>query len=304
MDYREVYDEHGDFLWGYCYRLTGSAADAEDLVQETFVRAIERPPEDTDRPWRPWLVRVATNLRHDLWRKQKLREYKGPWLPSPVETDGDGRRRIEAGLDAEGRYQILESVSFAFLLALEALTPQQRAVLLLRDVYDYSVRETAEALDLSEANVKTTHHRARSAMESYDGRRQPPGREISERTKKALERFVQCFMKADAKAMEELLAEDVQSIHDAGGEFIAAGIPVTGREKVALFYSRVLPDAGEVLHTRFTTLNGLPGILVERPGAPEGLARRWAYTIELDDDGRIRRTYAVLATAKLTALAF
>ena len=99
-DYQEVYSEHGDFLWGYCYRLTGSAADAEDLVQETFVRAIERPPVDVDKPWRPWLVRVATNLRHDAWRKQKVREYKGPWLPSPIETAGEVAPKVLSGLDA------------------------------------------------------------------------------------------------------------------------------------------------------------------------------------------------------------
>ena len=91
-DYQEVYGEHGDFLWGYCYRLTGSAADAEDLVQETFVRAIDRPPVDVDRPWRPWLVRVATNLRHDAWRKQKVREYKVLGFP-PLSKRRERRRR-------------------------------------------------------------------------------------------------------------------------------------------------------------------------------------------------------------------
>ena len=299
-DYRTIYDEHGDFLWGYCYRLTGSAADAEDLVHDTFVRAMERPPIDTDRPWRPWLVRVATNMRHDAFRKQKVREYKGPWLPSPIETERDSTWQI----DAEGRYQALESVSFAFLLALEALTPRQRAVLLLRDVYDYSVAETACALDLSEANVKTTLHRARKAIESYDEKRRPPTRELAEKTRTMLERFLQCFAKADAKAMEELLAADVQSIHDAGGEFIAAGIPIVGREKVALFYSRIVPGKDEELRTRFTILNGLPAVLTVRPGAPEGISRRWIYTIALDDDGRILRSYAVLATNKLTAISF
>src|SRR6185295_12271247 len=75
------------FLWGLCYRLTGSAADADDLVQETFVRAMERPPPRTDEPARPWLVRVATNLGRDLLRRRKRRGYVGPWLPSPIETD-------------------------------------------------------------------------------------------------------------------------------------------------------------------------------------------------------------------------
>ena len=229
-------------------------------------------------------------MRHDAWRKQKVREYKGPWLPSPIETEDDAAHRIDSGLGAEARYETLESVSFAFLLALEALTPKQRAVLLLRDVYDYSVRETAGALGLSEPAVKTTHHRARKAMKRYDADRRPPSTEVSTETKRALERFLDCFKKADAKAMEELLAEDVQSIHDAGGEFIAAGVPIEGREAVARFYTRILPDPEERIQMRFTMLNGLPGILAERPAAPPGLAPRWAHTIELDAEGRTRRS--------------
>ena len=304
-DYRSVYEEHRDFLWGYCYRLTGSAADAEDLVQEAFVRAMERPPDDTDRPWRPWLVRVATNLRRDAWRRQKVRAYQGPWLPSPIETGGPWAAPAAAGLDdVEGRYETLESISFAFLLALEALTPRQRAVLLLRDVYDYSLQETAAALGLSVANVKTTLHRARRAMAAYDRRRRPPTEARARATRAALERFLACFLEADPKAMEQLLADEVQSIHDAGGEFLAAGVPVVGREKVALFYSNIVPPKDERLVTEFRTLNGLPGILTERPQAPDGLAPRWAYTIEVDDEGRITRSYAVLASRKLIALRF
>lgn len=115
--------------------------------------------------------------------------------------------------------------------------------------------------------------------------------------------FLQCFMQQDAKAIEELLAANVQSIHDsAGGEFIAAGIPVTGREKVALFYSRILPK--EELRTRFTMLNGQPAVITERPDAPKGLAPRWIYTIDLDAEGKIRRSCTVFATEKLTAIPF
>ena len=172
----------------------------------------------------------------------------------------------------------------------------------MRDVYDYSVSEIAEALDLSEANVKTTLHRARKVMDGYDRTRRPPTRELTEETRAMLARFLQCFMQQDAKAIEELLAADVQSIHDSAGEFIAAGIPVTGREKVALFYSHILPK--EELRTRFTMLNGQPAVITERPDAPKGLAPRWIYTIDLDAEGKIRRSYAVFATEKLTTIPF
>ena len=141
------------FLFGLCYRMTGSAADADDLVQETFARALARPPARTDEPWRPWLVRVALNLARDELRRRKRRAYKGPWLPEPVD-DAELVEPSHEPASTTGRYELLESVSFAFLLALEALTPAQRAVLLLRDVFEYTGAETAEALGLSEANVR------------------------------------------------------------------------------------------------------------------------------------------------------
>src|SRR5690242_19315982 len=179
LPFEQLFVEHRRFLWGVSYRMTGSAADADDIVQDTLVRAIERPPQRTDEPVRPWLVKVALNLSRDVLRRRKRREYVGPWLPSPIDTSDesappshepsvDGRETLEA------RYDLLESVSIAFLVALEQLTPRQRAVLLLRDVFDYSVKETADALDLSEANVKTTHHRARNVMATYDRERIRP----------------------------------------------------------------------------------------------------------------------------------
>src|SRR5438552_11485670 len=82
----DIFKAHERFLWGLCYRLTGNAADADDLVQETFVRALERPPARTDVPWRPWLVRVAVNLGRDLLRRRRRAGYVGPWLPAPIDT--------------------------------------------------------------------------------------------------------------------------------------------------------------------------------------------------------------------------
>src|SRR5215468_10628771 len=177
-----LFDEHRRFLWGLCYRMTGSAADADDVVQDTFVRAMQHPPQRADLPLRPWLTKVALNLSRDVLRRRKRRDYVGPWLPSPIETDQEAggppsHEPVVDGLHTlEGRYDLLESVSFAFLIALERLTPTARAVLLLRDVFDYSVKETAGALDRSEANVKTTHHRARQTMAAYNGVRLPPSR--------------------------------------------------------------------------------------------------------------------------------
>src|SRR5215471_13349153 len=173
--YAESLETDRRLLWGLCYRMTGNAADADDLVQETFVKAIEKPPLRTDEPLRPWLLRVAMNLSRDLLRRRKRQRYVGPWLPSPVPIDEESPASYEPPASSEdspvARYDLKESVSFAFLLALEALTPSQRAVLLLCYFFDSSTTETADALDMSEANIKVTLHRARRIMGSYDKNR-------------------------------------------------------------------------------------------------------------------------------------
>lgn len=301
-DYSDLYRRHGDFLRGYCYRLTGSVADAHDVVQETFLRALERPPADTGRPWRPWLVRVASNLARDRMRRAR-REYVGPWLPSPIATEGEGAFPWREGLDdVEARYEALESVTYAFLFALEALSASQRAVLLLRDVYDYSTRECSEALGLSEANVKTTLHRARSTLRAYDDERRPLGPELREETATALARLVACFESHDAGAMEALLAREVEALSDGGGRFYAAKKPVVGQGKVALFFASISAgDVGEI-HVERRELNGLPGLVMYSPDAPEKFARRWSFAVAVGKGGLVRRVFSVLAPDKLVDL--
>src|SRR5437867_518794 len=234
--YAQALETDRRLLWGLCYRMTGNAADADDLVQETFVRAIEKPPLRTDEPLRPWLVRVAISLSRDLLRRRKRQAYVGPWLPSPVPTDEESPASYEPPAPSEdspvARYDLKESVSFAFLLALEALTPSQRAVMLLRDVMDYSTSDTAEALDMTEANVKVVLLRARRKMKDYDkgGAEISPARQKA--TRNALEQFLLYLSARDAAGLERLLAEDVLSLSDGGGEVNAARQPVRGRDNV------------------------------------------------------------------------
>ena len=307
--YADAFRAHERFLWGLCYRLTGSAADADDLVQETFVRALERPPVRTDEPWRPWLVRVAVNLGRDLLRRRKRRVYVGPWLPSPIETgDEESPPAYEPVVDGqrttEGRYDLLESVSYACLLALEALTPQQRAVLLLRDVFDYSVRDTADALDLSEPNVKTTHHRARAAMRDYDRNRCVPTRELQERTRMALGQFMASMASGDVKAMEALLADSVRAVNDGAGEFHAARKVICGPPRVARFHYNICYRRQMNARLALRMINGLPAVVGEftngRPGEPP----RFVLQCRIGADGRITQLLSVVASRKLTAIDF
>jgi RNA polymerase sigma-70 factor (ECF subfamily) len=304
----EIFHEHKPFLWGLCYRLTGSAADADDLVQETFVRAMERPPARTDEPWRPWLARVAVNLGRDLLRRRKRRAYGGPWLPSPIETGEEeappSYEPVDGQGSTEGRYDLLESVSFAFLLALEALSPQQRAVLLLRDVFDYPVHETAAALGISETNVKTSHHRARRAMRDYDRARCVPTRTLQERTRQALERFLTCLINQDVAAIEALLSADVQAVSDGGGEFLAALRPVVGRDKVVRFYTKTSERRGLNARLNVRMLNGLPALVIEfTDNAPREVSRM-VMRCDLNPDGQIKVLHSILASRKLTAVRF
>jgi RNA polymerase sigma-70 factor, ECF subfamily len=293
----DLYREHAPFLWGLCYRMTGSAADADDIVQETFVRVKTSPPPRTDEPWRPWLVRVAMNLAQDHLRKRKRTSYVGPWLPSPVET-GDAYE----GSDLERRYGMLESVTFAFLLAMEALRPRQRAVLLLRDVFDFSVAETAQAMGISEANVKTTHHRARAALEAYDGERFVPTHDAQERARAALQRLMGAVGTADVKRIAEMLDEAARLLADGGGRYRAALNPISGADRIARFLVGIQRFVRGTPVVAWRMLNGLPALVVDLPDAVEPDAPRLVIRCDVQEDGRILSLHLVLAPEKLRGL--
>jgi RNA polymerase sigma-70 factor (ECF subfamily) len=300
-DLARVFADERRLLFGLCYRMTGSVADAEDIVQETFARALAHPPPRADAPWRPWLVRVALNLARDELRRRRRRTYKGPWLPEPVE-DAELAEPAHEPAATTGRYELLESVSFAFLLALEALTPAQRAVLLLRDVFEYTSAETAAALDVSEANARVLLHRARRALADYDKTRFVPDRAALEGSVGIIGRFMACFAKQDVAGMEALLAEDVVTLNDTNGRYPAAGVAVVGRSKVARFHAGIArlrekqPPPRVALHW----FNGQPAVLVEFEPLPQDrLAPRFVTLGELDASGRVRRIYTLLAPEKI-----
>ncbi|MFI5317795.1 MAG: sigma-70 family RNA polymerase sigma factor [Myxococcota bacterium] len=298
-----VFADERRLLFGLCYRMTGSAADSEDIVQETFARALARPPARRDSPWRPWLVRVALNLARDELRRRKRRAYKGPWLPEPVD-DAELVEPAHEPARTSGRYELIESVSFAFLLALEALSPAQRAVLLLRDVFEYTSAETAEALDLGEANARVILHRARRALADYDKTRFLPNRAAREGSAELVARFMACFARQDVAGMEALLAEDVVTLNDTNGRYPAAGVPVVGRAKVARFHSGIARlREGQTARASVRWLNGAPAVVVVfDPPPTDRFAPRYVTIGEAGADGRVRRIYSVLAPEKLDRL--
>ena len=220
-----------------------------------------------------------------------------PWLPAPIDT---GEQAADEP-DPEHRYGLLESVTFAFLMACEALTPRQRAVLLLRDVLDYSVAETARALALTLPNVKTTHHRARAAMDAYDVARRPPTRALQDQTRAALERFALALSSGDLAQVEALLSPAAITINDTGGDYQAALRVVAGSSRVARFYLGLMKKRppGRVA---VRTLNGLPALVVETDDPPPRVAPRVVMRCDLGKGGLIEQIHVVLARAKLQAL--
>lgn len=302
----QTYDEDKRFLWGLCYRMTGSAADAEDIVQDTFVRGLEKPPTDMEAPLRPWLVKVALNLCRDQLRRRRRREYFGPWLPSPVMTEGVGPLQVNEPSAPEmspvARYDLIESVTLAFLLALEALTPTQRAVLLRRDVFDYSTSETAKTLEMTEINVKVTLHRARRTMNSYDkDRTVAVAANSSQDMRRALKQFLSRLAAGDVEGLKQMLAADVVLVSDGGGEINALAEPVHGRAKVLRLIANLYEAYRSVTTTSIEVLNGQASVLVERSKVKPGHASFFTMQFELDAASRMRRLHFVFAPSKLSA---
>jgi len=196
----------------------------------------------------------------------------------------------------------MESVSLAFLQALEALTPTQRAVLLLCDVFDYSAAETATALDLSEGNARTIHHRARRAMATYEARRTRPTAVNRQRTSQALERFLDLLGKADVTGIERMLAADVRAVTDGGGEFTASRHPIVGPARVARLFVRLGTSRTTGVRIRLIDVNGFPAVVFEFDAPMGRRPPRLVLAADVNAEGLISGFWAIASTRKLTAV--
>ncbi|WP_280415353.1 RNA polymerase sigma factor SigJ [Nocardia carnea] len=241
-------------LFGLAYRMLGSAADAEDIVQDTFLRWQRIEPGAVAKP-DAWLVKVATNLCLNLLGSARYRRetYIGPWLPEPVLT-GDGV------LDPLETAEQRDTVSLGFLLLAERLTPAERAVFVLREAFGYSHSEVAAVLELSDSNCRQLHHRARNRLA---GTGQRPGAGDMRGHRELVERFLDAAQGGDLAALELMLAEDAISVADGNGAPGVARRPVRGAEKVARYLASITVRFGA----------GLTVSIHEVNGAPAGIAR-------------------------------
>ena len=235
--------EHRAVLVGAAYRVVGSVSDAEDVVQEAWLRwsAIEH---DDIRDVRAYLIRITTRLALNRLREQKARreQYVGPWLPEPLATDED---------DPAAAAELADSVSMAMLVVLETLSPLERATFVLREVFDLPYDEIADTLGRSEAVVRQLAHRARSHVHARQPRHHVDKASHDELTM----RFMQAAGSGDFDQVVALLAPDAVLISDGGGKKRAALRPIQGAEKIARWLFAVIAE-NPGFEIRMGTLNG------------------------------------------------
>ncbi|WP_116947754.1 RNA polymerase sigma-70 factor [Jiangella endophytica] len=245
----DPFQRHRGLLFTVAYELLGSVADAEDVVQDTWLRWSAADRSDVVEP-KAYLVRIATRVALNRLRTLRTRRetYVGPWLPEPLVT----------GPDAAGGVELAEDVSMAMLVVLETLTPIERAVFVLREVFGFAHAEIATALDRSEASVRQVAHRAREHVQA----RRPRFDTDPEQRRAVTERFLRATAEGDLAELMEVLAPDVVMINDTDGKVRAARRPIVGADKVARFL-RGLVARGEMAGYRFeyAELNGEPGVV-------------------------------------------
>ncbi|MCG5215859.1 RNA polymerase sigma-70 factor [Streptosporangium sp. KLBMP 9127] len=251
VDAVEEFERHRSKLFGLAYRMLGSAEEAEDVVQDAFLRW--HHASAVESPW-AWLAKVATNLCvNRLTSARALREsYVGSWLPEPVLTADNALGPLDT---AERR----DLVSLAFLVLLERLNPVERAVFVLREAFGYSHRQVAEVIDSSEANSRQLYRRARRRLADDPGSAE---RRVDHAYRHDLVAgFLAAAQEGDLPGLEKLLAEDVTVWVDGGGRVGAARRPVSGADKVARYLVGALNTTGQRVQLSIAELNGAPGLL-------------------------------------------
>ncbi|MFD7083066.1 RNA polymerase sigma factor SigJ [Streptomyces sp. NPDC002181] len=261
------FEEHRPRMFGIAYRMLGSAAEAEDTVQDAWLRWSSAGRQDVEHPG-AWLAKTVTRLCLNRLTSARARreEYAGPWLPEPVLTGDGALGPLESAEQRDG-------VSIALLVLLERLTPVERAVYVLREAFAYGHREIAALLDLTEAHCRQLYRRAAVRVETARaeaertgaGRAEAPSRPRFEPDPAQWQSLVETFMAAaregDLARLESLLSADVRYVADGGGIVSAARRPVLGRQKVARFLAGALRKYGAGLPVSLAEVNGEPALL-------------------------------------------
>lgn len=279
-----VFEQYRGYLFSIAYRLLGTVSDAEDVVQDAFL-GWHRAPASEVRSARAYLATTVVRLCMDQLRSARARRevYVGPWLPEPLITTGRE--------DLTDNIVLRESLSFAFLLMLEKLSPLERAVFVLREVFDYDYPDIAQMVDKSAANCRQVFHRARLRL-AEDRARFESTREQQERL---TEQFLRATGSGDMQRLLTLLAEDVVSIGDGGGKASAGLRPIYSRDRVARGFlgnlRKIPPDRAWI-----EEVNGQPAIVATLGGKP------YAVLILDTREGKVQTMYTVVNPDKLQAV--
>jgi RNA polymerase sigma-70 factor (ECF subfamily) len=281
LDPSEVFGRHRPLLFSVAYGMLGSVMDAEDVVQEAFVRW-QRAPRAEVRSPKAYLSTMTTRLCIDQLRSARARreEYVGPWLPEPLLTER-----------AVGEPAVVdEALSMAFLVLLESLTPVERAVFLLREIFDYDYEEISHLVGKSEANCRQIARRARESVAA----RRPRFESSPEQEESLTQSFLEACLGGDMERLLALLSEDATLYSDGGGKTHAALNPIRGADKVARFLAGILGKVPPGFVVRRARVNGHPGLVgYFGDGSPQSVA-----TLEVAD-GNIRAIRLVVNPEKL-----
>ena len=274
-------------LINLAYRLLGSLADAEDVVQETYARWYAMTPAEQQAIDNPaaWLTKVASRICLDLLRSARVRRerYVGEWIPEPLPENADW----QAGTDPADRVTLDESVNMAFLVVLDAMTPAERVAFILHDVFRYPFPEVAEIVGRTPAACRQLASSARRRISEAQTPAPPTARRAE-----LIRQFKEAWEATDIATLVNLLDPDVTAVADGGGVVIAALEPVHGGANVAQYFTGLpILDYGRTLVER--TVNGQPGLVIEFEGVTETVL---AFDIAED---RITNIWAVRNPEKL-----
>ena len=285
------FEQHRRYLTGVAYRMLGSLADAEDAVQDAYVRWHRAAPGATVENPRAYLARIVTRLCLDRMKSAQARRetYVGPWLPEPIVGAASGTTPVAA---ADFEVERANDISYAMLLMLERLSPLERAAFLLHDVFDFDFEHIAEILERSEESCRQLATRARGHI-----RGERPRFEASVEARRRLaEAFTTATRTGDASSLAAILAEDVVFLSDGGGRVPAAINPILGRDHV----SRMLAGLGQrwreqpQIRYTFAEINGLAGLIFY-----DGSKPFQTVALEAGEDGSIAAVYVVRNPEKL-----